>query len=169
MLELNKVMLIGNLTRDPELSYTSSGSAIAKMGLAVNRSWKDRNGQWQKDTAFVDIDAWGPTAEFCSKYLKKGRRIFVEGRLSFSSWEANDGAKRSKLTVTADRVQFADPPPTGDQGNTGGASQQEQTSPAQGGFRPRAETQSAPAPQRSFPDSGEGSSSDEETADDLPF
>lgn len=108
MLELNKVLLVGNLTRDPELSYLASGTPLAKLGLAVGRRYKDKNGQYQEETAFIDIDAWSKTAEFCAKYLKKGGRIFVEGSLRYHQWDAQDGTKRSKLSVTAERVQFAD-------------------------------------------------------------
>ena len=132
MLEMNKVMLIGNLTRDPELSYIASGTALAKLGVAVNRTWKDRNsGERKEETAFVDIDAWGQTAEFCSKYLAKGRRVYVEGRLKFDRWETPDGQKRSKLGVTADRVQFADSKPSEgqQQGGYGGGAQQQAPAP----------------------------------------
>lgn len=107
MLEMNKVMLIGNLTRDPEISTKQGGLTLAKMGLAVGRKYKNKQtGEWSEETAFVDIDAWRNTADFCGKYLKKGTRVYVEGSLKFSSWESQDGSKRSKLTVTADHVEF---------------------------------------------------------------
>jgi len=107
MLEMNKVMLIGNLTRDPEISVKQSGVTLAKMGLAVGRKYKNKQtGEWVEETAFVDMDAWRNTADFCGKYLKKGTRVYVEGSLKFSSWEAQDGSKRSKLSVTADHVEF---------------------------------------------------------------
>jgi len=108
MLELNKVMVIGNLTRDPELSYLTSGTALAKLGLAVNRHYKGRDGEQREETSFLDVEAWGAQAEFCSKWLKKGKRIFVEGRLKQDRWEAPDGTKRSKVRISADRIQFAD-------------------------------------------------------------
>jgi single-strand DNA-binding protein len=174
MLELNKVMLIGNLTRDPELSYLASGTALAKMGLAVNRSWKDKNGQWQRDTMFVDIDAWGNQAEFCSKYLKKGRRVFVEGQLRQNTWEGNDGTKRSKISVNADRVQFADSAPrSGEDAGTGdGEPSGEQYHAPQ---QQRSAAPAQPAARQPFPEPasgsgfGAGQSSEESTADDLPF
>ncbi len=109
MLEMNKVQLIGNLTRDPEASFLANGTALTKMGMAVNRRWKDKSGEQQEEVAFIDIDVWGKTAEFCGKYLTKGLRVYVEGRLTFSTWQAQDGSKRSKLSVTAERVQFALP------------------------------------------------------------
>ena len=110
MLEMNKVMLIGNLTRDPECSRTQSGTALAKLGLAVNRRYKNTQTQeWEEETAFVDVDAWGKSAEFAEQYLKKGVRIYVEGRLRYNSWEDQSGQKRSRITVTAERLQFALP------------------------------------------------------------
>jgi single-strand DNA-binding protein len=108
MASLNKVMLIGNLTRDPELRYTPSGSAVCEFGLAMNRAWKSQDGNKQEETTFVDITAWGKTAEFVNQYLTKGRRIFVEGRLKYDQWTSPEGQKRSKLTVVAETVQFLD-------------------------------------------------------------
>ena len=106
MLEMNKVMLIGNLTRDPEQIANQAG---AKFGLALNESWKNKQtGEWDKKTCFVDVTAWGKTGEFAAKYLKKGTRIFLEGKLNFSTWETQGGEKRSKLDVTAERIQFAE-------------------------------------------------------------
>ena len=167
MLELNKVLLIGNLTRDPELSYVSSGQALAKMGLAVSRRFKDRNNEWKDDTAFVDIEAWGKTGEFCSQYLKKGRRVFVEGRLQFDRWEANDGTKRNKLSVVAERIQFADPKPseTGAPGvdDTGDPGNDYQQAPPAAPQRPAAAPlRPAAATPVDFPEA-------DATADDLPF
>ena len=107
MAALNKVMLIGNLTRDPELRYIPSGTAVVKLGLAVNREYMDRtSGEKKEDVCFVDITVWGKQAEACNQYLSKGRPVFVEGRLEFSTWESKEGEKRSKLEVVADRVQF---------------------------------------------------------------
>jgi len=106
MASLNKVFLMGNLTRDPELRYVPSGTAVAKFGLAVNRSYTAQGGEQKEDTCFVDIVTWGKTAENCANYLSKGKPVFVEGRLQFRSWETEDGQKRSKLDVVAQRVQF---------------------------------------------------------------
>jgi len=105
MASLNKVFLIGNLTRDPELRYTPSGTAVNKFGLAINRIYT-QDGEKKEDTCFVEIVTWGKTAENCQNYLSKGRPILVEGRLQFSSWETPEGQKRSKLEVVAERVQF---------------------------------------------------------------
>jgi single-strand DNA-binding protein len=105
MASLNKVVLIGNLTRDPELRYTASGSAMTKFGLAMNRKYKSGE-EWKEEVTFVDITVWGKQAENCSEYLSKGRSVCVDGRLNFSQWETDDGQKRSKLDVTAERVVF---------------------------------------------------------------
>ena len=104
MASFNKVMLMGNLTRDPELRYTSNGSAVANFGLAVNRKFKQGD-EWKEDVCFVDITVWGKQGENCAEYLSKGRPAFVEGRLQYSTWES-DGQKKSKLEVVANTVQF---------------------------------------------------------------
>lgn len=103
---LNRVFLIGNLTRDPELRYTPNNTAVADMGLAVNRTYQNQSGETQEDTTFVDITAWGRQAENSSQYLAKGSPVFIEGRLTFDSWENNEGESRSKLKVTAQRIDF---------------------------------------------------------------
>ena len=105
MASLNRVTLIGNLTRDPELRYTPSGAAVAKFGLAINERFKSGD-EWKERTVFVDVTVWGKQAETCAEYLGKGRSVCVDGRLSYSAWETDDGQKRSKLEVTADRVIF---------------------------------------------------------------
>ena len=104
MASFNKVMLMGNLTRDPELRYTSNGSAVTSFGLAVNRKFKQGD-EWKEDVCFVDITVWGKQGENCAEYLSKGRPAFVEGRLQYSTWES-DGQKKSKLDVVANTVQF---------------------------------------------------------------
>ena len=110
MANYNKVLLMGNLTRDPELRYSgggTGGTAIAKFGLATNRQWRNQAGEPQEETCFVDIVVFGRQAETCNEYLSKGRPVFIEGRLSFSTWEDREsGAKRSRLEVVAERVQF---------------------------------------------------------------
>jgi single-strand DNA-binding protein len=168
MLELNKVMVIGNLTRDPELSYIPSGMALAKMGLALNRRYKDRNGEQKEETAFLDVEAWGKTAEFCAQYLKKGRRVYVEGRLKQDRWEANDGTKRSKLTVNADRIQFADARPADQGGEVDEAPAEGPASGAAGGAPPQAGGAQRP-PFPSTPAGGAQPPQGDATADDLPF
>ena len=124
MASYNKVILMGNLTRDPELQYLPSGTAVAKFGLAVNRVYTDRqSGERKEDACFVDITAWARQAEVCNEYLQKGSPVFLEGRLNFNSWETDDGQRRSKLDVVADRVQFIGGRQDGDGGGGGGYDQ----------------------------------------------
>ena len=107
MASYNKVLLMGNLTRDPELKYLPSGTAVAKFGMAVNESYTDKqSGEKKDDVCFVDLTAWGRQAEICNEYLQKGSPVFIEGKLNFNSWQTDDGQNRSKLEVTALRVQF---------------------------------------------------------------
>jgi single-strand DNA-binding protein len=108
MASLNRVFLIGNLTRDPELRHTPNGAAVAQFGLAVNRYYQSQGGERKEDVCFVDISAWGKIAETCSQFLKKGKQVFLEGRLQFDQWQAKDGQKRSRIKVVANRVQFMD-------------------------------------------------------------
>ena len=105
MVSLNRVLLIGNLTKDPELRYTPSGTPVANLRVAVNSSFKDQSGQRKEETCFVTIVVWSKQAEICNQYLKKGRPVFIEGRLIYRSWEA-EGKTRSTMEVRADRVQF---------------------------------------------------------------
>ncbi len=109
MANFNKVILAGNLTRDPELRYTPSGVAIAKFGLAINRTWKSETGEQREETTFVDIDAFGRQAEVVGQYLKKGRPLLVEGRLRLDQWEdKNTHHKQSKLKVVLESFSFLD-------------------------------------------------------------
>ena len=113
MANFNKVFLIGNLTRDPQLSYTPNQTAVVDFGLAVNRRWKGQDGEAREETCFVDCRAFGRLAENINKYLTKGRPLFVEGRLTFNSWTAQDGTKRSKHRVTVENFQFLGGPAGG--------------------------------------------------------
>ena len=107
MASYNRVILMGNLTRDPELKYLQSGIAIAKLGLAVNRTFTDRqSGERREEVCFVDLDAFGKTAETMNEYLQKGRTVLIEGRLRYQTWETDDGQRRSKLVVVVDRFEF---------------------------------------------------------------
>ena len=109
MANFNKVILAGNLTRDPELRYTPKGTAIAKIGLAINRTWKNEAGETKEEVTFVDVDAFGRTAEVIGQYLKKGRPILIEGRLKLDTWEDKQtNQKKSKLGVVAESFQFID-------------------------------------------------------------
>ncbi len=109
MPNFNKVILMGNLTRDPEVKYTSSGTAIAKLGIAINRYWRNQDGQQQEETTFVDVDAFGRQAETIGQYLKKGRPIMVEGRLKLDQWDDKQtGQKRSKMGIVLENFPFLD-------------------------------------------------------------
>jgi single-strand DNA-binding protein len=114
---INRVLLGGNLTRDPQVRFLANEQAVANFGLAINRRFKGSDGQMKDEVTFVDIEAWGRTAELVGQYLTKGRACFVEGRLKLDSWDDKDGQKRQKLKVVADSVQFLD------SGNRGGADQ----------------------------------------------
>lgn len=109
MANLNKVFLMGNLTRDPELRYTPQGTAVTNLRMAVNRRFRDRSGEQKEETCFVTVVVWDKQAEVCNQYLSKGKPVFVEGRLVSRSWEDNSGQKRSVLEVRAERVQFLTP------------------------------------------------------------
>lgn len=152
MASFNKVILIGNLTRDPEMRVTPNGHTICKLGLAVSRAYSTRDGERREETTFVDIDAFGKQAEVISKYMRKGRPIMVEGRLKLDQWESNDGQKRSKLGVVLENFQFLG----GRDDNAGGGGGYEQSSPPQ-----RASAESAPA--------SDFSSSDDTLDEDVPF
>jgi len=106
MANLNKVFLIGNLTRDPELRYTPGGTAVANLGLAVNRKFKDSSGELKEEVCFLTVTVWDKQAEACCQYLTKGKPVFVEGVLQSRFWETPEGQKRSAIDVRAERVQF---------------------------------------------------------------
>jgi len=103
---MNKVILIGNLTADPDLQYTQNGTARAKFSIAINRKYKDSSGEWKEDVTFVPITTWGSLAENCANYLKKGRSAAIEGRLRISSFENKEGNKIKMTEVVAQSVQF---------------------------------------------------------------
>ena len=106
MASFNKVILMGNLTRDPETRVTTTGLTICKFGLAVNRVFTTKDGVRKEETTFVDVDAFDKQAEVITKYVHKGDPLFIEGRLKFEQWEANDGQKRSKLVVYLEKFEF---------------------------------------------------------------
>lgn len=160
MAYLNKVFLIGNLTRDPELRVTPKGTAICSFGLAVNRQFRDESGAARDETTFVDIEAWGKQGELVSKYLVKGNPCMVEGRLRFDSWEdKTSGQKRSKLKVVLDNVQFLSRGP----GAGGGGA------PAEMGGESVSEERSSPPPPRSTQRPAPPPESAPGLEDDVPF
>ena len=134
MANLNKVMLIGNLTRDPELRYTPKGTAVADIGMAINRVWTNDQGERQEETTFVDVTLWGRQAELAQQYLSKGRPVYIEGRLQMDTWEdKNSGQKRSKLKVVGENMQFIGSAGGGGGGRPSGGEEQPAASQAQGG------------------------------------
>lgn len=159
MADFNKVMLMGNLTRDPEVRYTPSGTAVADLGLAVNRSFKGTDGQLKDETCFVRVTVWSRQAENCAQYLKKGSPVFVEGRLKFDEWE-KDGQKQSRLSVVGERVQFLSAP-RGASFQDGGGSSEPDGQPVPVQQEARGPSVVPPPPE----DLG-GAEGDE---DDLPF
>lgn len=106
MASLNKVFLVGNLTKDPEIRFVPSGQAVANLRMATNRKYKAGNGEWKEEVTYLGVEVWGKSAEACGEYLKKGSPLLVEGRLKLKEWTAQDGQKRSMLEVVAERVQF---------------------------------------------------------------
>ena len=106
MANYNKILLLGNLTRDPQLSYTPNQTAVVDFGLATNRRWTAQDGNQREETCFIDCRAFGRQAENINKYLSKGRLVFIEGRLTFDTWTAQDGSKRSRHRVTVENLQF---------------------------------------------------------------
>lgn len=153
MASLNKVMLIGNLTKDPEVRYTSTGTAVADLRMAVTRRFKTASGQDQEETCFVSVTVWGRQAETSGEYLRKGSSAFVEGRLKMDEWE-KEGQKFSRLVVVAERVQFLGSPKR---------SAEYGDAPSSGGGRKAAAQPAAPASEDAPPAEAPG---DDE---DLPF
>jgi single-strand DNA-binding protein len=152
MASFNKVILLGNLTRDPEVRYTPKGTAVADLGLAVNRTYTADNGEKREEVTFVDVTFWGRTAEVAGEYLKKGRPVFVEGRLQLDSWDdKQSGQKRTKLKVIGENMQMLGAPRGG---GSGGGDEE-----SSGGSRPS--SRPAPPPKAAVPS--------EPDDDEIPF
>lgn len=149
MANYNKVILMGNLTRDPEMRFLPKGTAVAKFGLAVNRRWRSETGEQKEETTFVDIEAFGKQAETISQYLKKGRPVMVEGRLKLDQWDDKQtGQKRSRMSVVLENFQFLDAGGgTGGGGGrgSGGPSEADVDSGSSGGSAPRSDVGSRPS------------------------
>jgi single-strand DNA-binding protein len=158
MANLNKVMLIGNLTRDPELRHTPKGTAVSEISMAINRVWNNDQGQKQEETTFVEVTLWGRQAELAQQYLVKGRPVYIEGRLQLDSWDDKEtGKKRSKLRVIGENMQFLS---SGTGGGGGG-----------GNFSERPPQSSSAPQQRSGPPQGASAApaDDFQEDDDIPF
>lgn len=124
-----KAQIIGNLTRDPELRYTPQGKAVCDIGVAVNRKWKTESGEQREEVAFLDCVAWGKTAEIAAEYLKKGRPVFFECRITQDRWESQDGKKMSKIKFVIENMQFIGAKPDGVAAGAGNKQQQEEGPP----------------------------------------
>ena len=133
MANFNKVLSLGNLTRDPQLSYLPSQTAVIDFGLAVNRKWRSQDGTMKDETCFVDCRAFGKFAENLNKFCKKGNPLFIEGRLTFNSWTAKDGSKHSKHCITVENFQLLGLPNKGKTDSGGGSSSEEAISSSEGG------------------------------------
>lgn len=159
MASFNKVILVGNLTRDPEVRYTSGGTAVTEVGLAVSRNWTDRNSNERKEeTTFVDVTLWGRTAEIAGEYLSKGRPCLIEGRLQLDQWDDKEtGQKRSKLKVVGESLQLLGS--RSDGGGTGGGG---------GGYSQSAQPQSQARQQSDSAPASSGRSPDQAFYDDAP-
>lgn len=190
MASLNKVMLIGNLTRDPEVRYTPKGSAVCDMAIAVNRRYVNDAGERQEEVTYLDVVLWDKKAELAAQYLSKGKPVFVEGRLQMDSWEDKaTGQKRTKIRIICENMQFLDSKGGGGGGHSGGGDDGEGYSapaPQQrrpmggggggggGGYQQRPQPAQRPQPQRPAParqedDFGEGPITDGMEGDDIPF
>jgi single-strand DNA-binding protein len=168
MLSINKVMITGRLTRDPETRYLQSGTAVTTIGMAVNRRFQDKNGEWRDETMFIDVEAWGKLAERCAESMKKGQPVFVEGRLKQDTWE-RDGQKRSVIRISADTVKSFDVPQRGGGQSSelsGGDEESGSYESSSGGSNTGGGTSSRPsgAPSDALNFSGGGS-----VKDDIPF
>ena len=160
MPSFNKVILVGNLTRDPELRYTPKGTAIARIGLAINRNWKTESGEAREEATFVDVDAFGKQAETIGQYLKKGRPLMVEGRLRLDQWDDKQtGQKRSKLGVVLEGFQFLD----SGSSRGGGMPEVDSVDSSRGGESPSSATRPTSSPM------AERESSAAPEDDDVPF
>lgn len=155
MANVNKVTLIGRITRDIELKYTTKGTAVSELGLAVNRYRQDDSGQRIEETTYVDVTLWGRQAELANQYLTKGREVYIEGRLQLDTWQdKTSGQNRQKLRVVGENMQFIG----GTGGNAGGSNPPQQSSPQQ----------SQQAPQNT-PSGGSPADAQLEENDDIPF
>jgi len=193
MANLNKVMLIGNLTRDPEVRYTPKGTAVADLGLAINRYYQSESGERQEETTFVDVTLWGKQAELAQQYLGKGRPVYIEGRLQMDTWEdKQSGQKRSKIKIVCENMQFLGSRDGGGAGGGGGGGGRSAGGDEEEGYSSRppqrqggggggygggnrsggssgAASRPAPRPAPKDEDFGEGPITDGLEDDDIPF
>ena len=169
MANLNRVFLMGNLTRDPELRYLPSNTAVANIGVAVNRRWRNQQGEQQEETTFVDCESFGRQAEVINQYLRKGRPIFIEGRLKLDQWQDKEGNNRSRMKVIVERFEFID---SRGEGGGGGGGGQGGYGGGGGGGRSDGDGQTPPYQQQQQPPPGAppmGDPHEPVPEDDIPF
>ncbi len=158
MANVNKVILIGNVTRDPEVKFTSKGSAVTDIGLAINRNYTLDNGEKREETTFVDVELWGRLAEIAGEYAKKGRPIYIEGRLRMDTWDDKaSGQKRSRMKVVGENLQLLGARTGGSPGAQSGENESYDSNPSQ------------PAPNRTAPPQRPVAPPANEADDDIPF
>ncbi len=162
MASLNKVFLIGNLTRDPEIRHTPKGTAVGDLAMAMNMVYRGLDGTEKEEVCYVDVVVWGRQAETCKEYLSKGSPIFVEGRLQLDQWETQQGEKRSRLRVRAERVQFLG---RGGGGGSSGGSSRGSAERDSGGHSSKVESEPASRPNRESDDAPPPDAAD----DEIPF
>lgn len=166
MASFNRVILLGNITRDFEVKYLQSGMAVTELGLAVNDRRKNQQGEWVEETTFVDVTLWGRTAEVAGEYLSKGSPVLIEGRLKLDTWET-DGQKRSKLRVVGERMQMVGSKGGGGGGGGGGRGQQNNQNFDDGGDY--GDAPSGPPARSAAPRSAASSAPPPPTEDEIPF
>ena len=166
MASFNKVILVGNLTRDPQVKYTTGGTAVTEIGLAVNRRWLDKqSNQWKDETTFVDVTLWGRTAEIAGEYLAKGRPVLIEGRLQLDTWDDREsGQKRSKLRVVGENMTMLGGKGDGPSGGGGGGGSRQSSGGSRGQQSGGGDFQDSGDFSPSFDDGPGGSQ-----GDDVPF
>jgi single-strand DNA-binding protein len=151
MANYNRVILMGNLTRDPQLKYLPNNTAVCEFGMAINRTWRDRDGNQREEVCFVDVSAFARSAEVINQYMSKGQPMLVEGRLKYDTWTGQDGQKRSKHSVVVDNFQFVGG--RGGSGQGGGGYDRGQSRPGQAsGYDQAGPTPSAPGTESEFPE-----------------
>ena len=172
MASYNRVILVGNLTRDPELRYIPSGTAVTEIGMAISDRRKDQSGNWIEETTFIDVTLWARTAEVVCEYLSKGSSVLIEGRLKFETWE-KDGQKRSKLKVIGERMQMLGGRGGGGEGGGSGGGSSASSSQSSEYQQPPAEHQQPPAehqqPPAEYEQPAATTASSEPAGDDIPF
>lgn len=165
---LNKVLLIGNLTRDPNLRYTPNGTAVCTFGLATNRTWNSENGEKQEKVEFHNIVAWGKLADICGQLLHKGDKAYVEGRLQTRDWKSDDGQDRRTTEIVIDNMMLLNSRGQGSYSSNSDAADMEDAAPAPARTAKRSRKAADEAP-ADFEPSDEGVTSVEDVADDIPF